>query len=134
MKTSAFVVCLLVASQTQAAEIDHAVGIGFQYAGVIGYQISTQQDQHRFRGAIGLVGVSAGYDYFIAEKWSLGVTYTETIRTVYSLNINYYLDTPTQGITFGVDLGHMPDDDNGDGFFKSDGSKNVLFLSLGYSF
>ncbi|MGK0411430.1 MAG: hypothetical protein ACJASB_003633 [Shewanella psychromarinicola] len=43
---------------------------------------------------------------------------TETVRTVYSLNFNYYANTPSDGFRFGLDLGHMPDPgDSADSFF-----------------
>lgn len=129
----ALILCLLFTNSLRAAETNHAIGLGLQYAGIAGYQLSTKRDEHRFRGAIGIMGIGLGYDYFLSPKWSLGGTYTNSLRTVYSVNINYYFNTPTEGFNLGLDLGHMPDND-GDGFFASDGSKDVIWLSLGYSF
>ena len=118
-----------------AKEINHSVGIGLQYSGIFGYQISIDNVNHRFRGSIGLVGVGIGYDYFISPKWSLGVTLTETIRTVHSININYYATSQIEGFRFGLDLGHMPNaGDEGYGYFISEGSKNVVFAGVGYTF
>lgn len=132
---SVLLLFLTLSSSLFATEINHSMGIGLQYSGIVGYQVSMDKDKHRFRGAIGVLGIGAGYDYFLHPKWSMGVSLTETIRTVYSVNINYYANTPNDGFRFGLDLGHMPDTgDDGDGFFNSDGSKDVVWLSVGYAF
>jgi hypothetical protein len=131
------VLCLLVSNSLRAAEFNQAIGFGLQYSGLAGYQISTKNDAHRFRGAVGLIGVGAGYDYFLSPKWSLGVTYTESIRTIYSVNINYYANTPSKGFNFGLDIGQMPREDaSGDGFTRNNGNskKNIVLLSAGYAF
>lgn len=117
----------------KASELNHNLGTGLQYSGLIGYQISLQKEQHLLRGAVGLIGASAGYDYLLNSNWSIGATYTATIRSVYSLNINYYPQSLTDGFRVGLDLGHMPDTD-GDGFFSTDGAKNVIWLSAGFAF
>ena len=129
------ILTLLFTHSLRAAEINHATGFGLQYAGVLGYRISTKNNDHRFRGALGLIGVSVGYDYFLSPQWSLGATYTETVRTVYSVNINYTLPQ-NEGITFGVDFGHIPSDKaSGSGFTYIKGnSKNIMFFSVGYEF
>jgi len=126
---------LLLSSSLSAAEINHSMGIGLQYSGLVGYQISMDNNNHRFRGAIGLVGIGVGYDYFIHPSWSIGMSLTETVRTVYSVNINYYSNTANDGFKFGLDLGHMPDSgDPGDSFFYIEGRKDVIWLSVGYTF
>jgi len=58
------ILTLLFTHSLRAAEIKHATGFGLQYAGVLGYQISTKNNDRRFRGALGLIGVSVGYDFF----------------------------------------------------------------------
>ena len=133
MKKILLLLGLLPALPLKASELNHAVGIGLQYAGFIGYQLSYQNEEHRFRGAIGILGAAAGYDYQLNQHWSLGLTYTETIRTVYSANINYYFDDPNSGIRLGLDLGHMPKDD-GDGFLFSGNTKDVIWFNFGYGF
>jgi hypothetical protein len=125
---------LFLTSSLKATELTHAIGIGLPYAGLAGYQLSYDNEQHRFRAALGIIGASVGYDYLYSTHWSLGFTYTETIRSVYSANVNYYVDTPNQGMRVSLDIGHMPEENNGDGFFNSDGSKNVVWLSAGYAF
>ena len=130
------VLCLLVSNSLRANEFNQAIGFGLQYSGLVGYQISTKNDAHRFRAAVGLIGVGAGYDYFLSPKWSLGVTYTETIRTIYSVNINYYANTPSKGFNFGLDIGQMlREEPSAFGFTYNDGtSKNIVLLSVGYVF
>jgi hypothetical protein len=132
MKKIGLLLCLFPALPLNASELNHAVGIGLQYAGVIGYQLNYQNEEHRFRAAIGLLGAAAGYDYLLNQHWSLGLTYTETIRSVYSANINYYPDEPNSGIRLGLDLGHMPKGD-GDGFLFSGNTKNVIWFNFGYA-
>jgi len=125
---------LLFTHSLRATEINHTIGFGLQYAGVVGYQISAKNDVHRFRGALGLVGLSIGYDYFLSPKWSLGATYTETLRTIYSLNINYYANKLTEGFNFGVDLGSMPEDDIVLFNVNRVDRRNFIFFSVGYVF
>jgi hypothetical protein len=131
------VLCLLFTNSLRATEFNQAMGVGIQYSGLVGYQISTKNNAHRFRGSVGLLGIGAGYDYFLSPKWSLGGTYTKTLRTIYSVNINYYVDTPIKGFNFGLDIGKMPSEDaSGAGFTrtKDKSSKNIIFLSIGYAF
>jgi hypothetical protein len=131
------VLCLLFTNSLRATEFNQAMGVGLQYSGLVGYQISTKNDAHRFRGSVGLLGIGAGYDYFLSPKWSLGGTYTQTFRTIYSVNINYYDNTPIKGLNFGLDIGKMPNEGaSGDGFTRIKGrsSKNIIFLSVGYAF
>lgn len=126
---------LLIACSVNATEKTHALGIGLQYAGIVGYQLSFTNETHRFRGALGLIGVSVGYDYLLTNNWSLGATYTQTIRSVYSINFNYYLNNPNEGMRFSLDLAHMPDENsNSSGFLATNGSKSAVFLSAGYAF
>lgn len=70
----------------------------------------------------------------MSAHWPAGLTFTQTIRAAYSMNLNYYLHNPNSVPRFSVDLAHMPDDHKGDGFFNSDGTKNRVWLSAGYAF
>jgi len=135
MKIAMFLLLIgLFAKPINGAELEYSVGLGLQYGGIIGYQLSTRLEQGRIRGAVGLVGASVGYDHFVTENFAIGVTFTETIRTVYSLNLSYMPNgLRHDGWMFAADLGHMPDDD-GEGFFSTDGSKNVVWLTVGYRF
>ncbi|MFT4937435.1 MAG: hypothetical protein ACI88A_000450 [Paraglaciecola sp.] len=124
----------LFVKPTFAADFENAVGIGLQFGGVVGYQLSTTVEQGRIRGALGIVGASIGYDHFVTDTFAIGATITATLRTVYSLNLNYMpAGQQNSGWMFAVDLGHMQDTD-GDGFFTTDGPKNVIWFSTGYRF
>lgn len=124
---------LFLCGPVKANDINHNLGFGLQYSGLIGYQVSLNQEQHLLRASLGLIGTSIGYDYLLNNNWSIGTTYTATIRPVYSLNINYYSESLTDGMRIGLDLGHMPDT-TGDGFLSTKGPKNVIWLSAGFAF
>ena len=129
-----FLVIFLFTPPVRAAEFEHAVGIGLQYGGIVGYQLSTTFEQGRIRGAVGVIGVSIGYDHNLSDTFAIGATITATIRTVYSLNLNYMPNgQQNSGWMFALDLGYMPDTD-GEGFFNTDGSKSVIWFSTGYRF
>lgn len=135
MRLLVLTLCLVFSLSLNAKEMKHSIGIGLPYSGLVGYQLSfITDDKHRLRGAVGLIGIGAGYDYKVAENWSVGASYTATIRSVYSANLTYHFSSFSEGLKLGVDLGYMPDDDSGDGFFSSDGSKTVLWVNLGYTF
>ncbi|MDP5132824.1 MAG: hypothetical protein NWQ54_18260 [Paraglaciecola sp.] len=70
----------------------------------------------------------------MSAHWPAGLTFTQTIRAAYSMNLNYYLQNPNSVPRFSVDLAHMPDDQKGNGFFNSDGTKNRVWLSAAYAF
>ena len=135
MKSALFILSLfLITPHSHSAGFEHAVGIGLQYGGIVGYQLSTTVDQGRFRGAVGVIGASVGYDHKVSDTFAIGATITATIRTVYSLNLNYMPNgQQNSGWMFALDLGYMPDTD-GEGFFNTDGSKNVIWFSSGYRF
>ena len=126
--------CFLLSSTVKSDELKHSAGIGLPYSGLVGYQLSyISEDKHRLRGAIGLIGIGAGYDYKLDEHWSIGATYTASMRSVYSANLTYHFHFFSDGLKLGLDLGYMPNDDTGEGFFSSDGSKTVIWLNLGYA-
>lgn len=121
-----------------SGEYKHATGFGIQYGGLVGYQLSYKESQSNFRGAVGLGGGSVGYDYLIADSFSLGATYTVSVRNVTSLNFNYM---PSGNLNrswiFGIDLAHIDGQKaSGDGFFRKQekDSKNIIFFSVGYKF
>ena len=134
VKIICLLTCLFIAPHVQSTETSQSAGFGLQYGGVLGYQISSTKEKHNLRGALGLVGASVGYDYMVTDHFSVGTTATFTIRTTTSLNFNYYPEgNISDSWQIGVDFGHMSDTD-GDGFFATDGKKNVIWLSLGYRF
>lgn len=54
----------------------------------------------------------------MSAHWPAGLTFTQTIRAAYSMNLNFYLQIPNSGPRLSVDLAHMPDCQKGDGFFN----------------
>ena len=134
-KTSIITLILFAFSHSlvKAEEVKHSAGFGLQFSGLVGYQISSIIDQHNFRASAGVIGVSVGYDYFISDNFSIGATYTGTIRNVSSINFNFYSSWyQNEGGFFGIDVGQMR---GGSGLgFSSPRDKNILWLSAGYRF
>lgn len=126
---------LFFTAMVNANDIKHSVGIGLPYSGLVGYQIAmVEGEKHQYRASLGFIGASVGYDYLLDKNWTLGATYTSTLRTVYSVNATYYFKSVYQGFSLGLDLGYMPDEDDGEGFFATQGSKSVMWLNVGYKF
>lgn len=90
----------------QAADFDVTGGVGFQFWGVIGTQLSLHDERHRGRLGLGLIGFNAGYDYKFARKWSLGASAGKIVTS---------FDTPTLSM---VSLTHH---------FSGDYSKGWMF-------
>jgi hypothetical protein len=131
-------ICLLFVSQANSGQYDNAVGHGIQFGGLVGYQLSYKESQNNLRGAVGLFGASLGYDYYLTDTFSLGVTYTASTRNATSININYtpwgYLN---KGLVIGIDLAHIQGQQaSGSSFFlkREKDSKNIVWLSVGYKF
>ena len=128
----------LIIPQTNGGQFDHAVGVGLQYGGIIGYQFSYKEAQSNFRISAGLIGASLGYDYYLTDTFSFGATYTASIRDVTSLNFNY---TPSgyanRGWVIGLDFALIEGQrESGSSFFyqREKDSKKVMWLSAGYKF
>ena len=129
---------LLFIPQANCGQFENAAGIGLQYGGILGYQLSYKEAQSNFRAAAGIIGASLGYDYYLTDNFSLGATYTLSSRNVTSLNINY---TPSgylhRGWVLGIDLAYIDGQRAGGGSFflqREEESKNVVWLSAGYKF
>lgn len=123
----------LFTANTASADVRHALGAGVQYAGVFGYQASVQSGKSNFRLGLGVVGVSAGYDYFITPKIALGVqAFGIVFITGYALNLNYYFSpTPSAGWMLGIDLGKY----NQENLFGEDyDARTSALISAGYRF
>jgi hypothetical protein len=99
---------------TLSLDINASLGSGARHAGGIGAQLIVSQHNHAVRGALGFLGVSAGYDYKITEKISLGVTYGSfgfiplTGPLIYgkakTLDVTYYFSGEyTSGWSIGLD-------------------------------
>jgi len=93
-----------------SVERKSAIGIGFQYGGVFGWQGSLVEDKHRGSIGLGLIGLSVGYDYKLGEKISAGVTsfgLESAIGgfTAAGLRLHYYPSGTFQnGWAFGIDV------------------------------
>lgn len=129
---------LIFIPQANCGQFDHAVGVGLQYGGIIGYQFSYKEAQSNFRISAGLIGASLGYDYYLTDTFSFGATYTASTRDVTSLNFNY---TPSgyanSGWVIGVDFAYIEGQrESGSNIFyqREEESKKVMWLSAGYKF
>ena len=116
-----------------------STGGGFQYGGLIGAQGSAYEDAHRFRAAIGLIGIGIGYDYLLSENLSIGITGGGMVpfKDAKLLSLNYFFSgNYKEGWQIGLDIGKVsianciifcPD---GTDYSNTD----ILFLSGGYTF
>ncbi len=93
-----FLTTLLFPATSLAKNNAIGLGAGVTYAGILGVQFSSADDIGRVRLALGLVGVSAGYDYFITRKCSMGGS------IIYSLHLGDRVNGSA-----GVNCGFKPD-------------------------
>lgn len=123
---------LLFTAGTASAERRHAIGVGAQYGGTVGYQSSFQSGRHNFRLGMGVIGISAGYDYFITPKIAVGVQALGSFFiTGYALNLNYYFSpTPSAGWMLGADVGMLTFSP----LFSEDYTETGALISAGYRF
>ena len=124
---------LLLTTGTASAEINHSLGAGVQYAGAVGYQASIQSGKSNFRLGLGVIGFTAGYDYFITPKIALGVqAFGIVLITGYALNLNYYFSpTLSAGWMLGIDVGKY----NQENWFGEDyPTRTAALISAGYRF
>ncbi len=136
--------CLLVllGFSLPSRAIDLSVGVGHQYAGVLGAQVSTQAGAIRTYGALGLVGYAVG----VETTWGLSHQHTygavigrEEIGSedgfVFA-TYNYHVSgVDNSGWVFGAGLGVTRQDEGG--AFSDQGvieSKTSLTLNIGYKF
>lgn len=109
-----------------------SVGIGIQFGGTIGWQGSTRWGNNNVRAAVGAVGLSAGYDYFLNDKVSVGFQgFIIGLSWGRGISANYYFTRPElSGWTVGLDAFSASS-----GFAGSTGeSSNRVLLSVGYRF
>ncbi len=143
MKMSlALLPALLLCAFSPSADAGFAVGIGYPYGGVLGVQYSTQQQQHIWTGAVGLVGAAVGYQYVLdaASEHSAGIVLgSETLSSekgFVALQYNYYTaGAANPGWVFGVNLGTRREDAGR--FYASRGESNhktLVGLDVGYRF
>lgn len=114
------------------------MGIGLKYGGIIGYQTVFSQEKHNLRGAIGIFGMSAGYDYTLYNNFSVGATSGGfgTVLAGYQfhvLNFTYHVSGKyTKGWNISLDTGVVRCNDGCYGI-DVDYDKFSSF-SLGYTF
>ncbi len=100
----------VVPASVFAVEIDGGVGFGVKYAGVVGGQLVVSSDRHVGRGALGLLGGSVGYDFKLAEKYSIGFTLSNglTFHEGRMLNFTYYFSGDySRGWNLSLDIGTL---------------------------
>jgi len=136
MKIALLITALLISFQSKSNGISHSTGIGLQYSGVLGYQISSTTEEHNFRGSIGLFGIGAGYDYLATDNFSIGVTATFITLQTGSINFNYYPSGKSNsGWQIGLDLGHIANlKSSDDVLFDNHNDNDFLWVSIGYKF
>jgi hypothetical protein len=110
-------------------KLRHSIGIGTQYGLFGGYQVSLDNRDFRYRGAIGLGGLGGGFDYFVSDKFSVGATTIFSVGRQDSINLTYYPVSRVKGFNYGIDLVN-------DGVFGTGSGKNVFRaqFKVGYMF
>ena len=138
MKKIIFLMLLTASPTSYSWEHNNAVGIGLKYAGAFGYQVAFSKEMHNLRGAVGFLGVSAGYDYKLYNHFSVGITTGNFSAVVSSaqyhvLNFTYHVSGKyIQGWNISLDTGVARCDSGCDGIDEDYDS--ISTLSLGYTF
>jgi len=93
------------------ADTTISLGAGIQQGGLIGIQVALLfgDSKHKFRGAMGLIGGTVGYDYMITRNISVGGSiYQYNLLNTYkgtALHANYYFNPANKhGFWVGVDV------------------------------
>ncbi|PCK06898.1 MAG: hypothetical protein COA42_17035 [Alteromonadaceae bacterium] len=133
-----FAILLLSCHANSAQLYSFGVGAGIPYGGALGMQFGVLTDNGRLRGSIAILGVSAGYDYFITDRCSVGGTairaWSLGHKNNYALGVNCGLKSNTKGFNYGLDItSHQPDDSL---FGDNDDSKTEItpLINFGYRF
>jgi len=104
------IISILCFCSDATAKPSISVGLGPQYAGFIGAQLAQITDRHKFRFSLGLLGVSAGYEYLISTRISFGCSvfrYHDIVDDLsgFAVSANYYFTSLDQkGFMLGLDL------------------------------
>lgn len=129
---SVVLVTLLTLARVAPAEAKSSIGIGIQFGGTIGWQGYARSNNNNFRVAVGALGVSVGYDYFLNDRVSIGVQgFIIGLSWGRGISANYYFTRPEiPGWLVGLDAFSASS-----GFAGSTGeSSNRILLSVGYKF
>ncbi len=130
---------IIGSSNVYSSEFRAAIGFGFQYGGVFGWQGSIVEDRQRGSIGIGIVGASIGYDYKLNEKFSVGTAVSATSLglggwSAGTLRLHYYLDgTFKTGWVYGLEVFRTF---NTWSIYGSSDDENFTrgFFSLGYGY
>ncbi len=134
MKKLACVAALLLTSTAASAQGQWGAGIGYPYGGAIGAQYSVKQGKDIFFGAVGLVGIAAGYQRVLddAQQHSLGVVFggeaLSSDNGFMAAQYSYYLaGAGREGWVVGLTAGQRKED-------GKHGSDMLLGFHAGYRF
>jgi len=133
----------LVCTSASADEFQTAVGMGHQYGGLIGAQVSYKSDESKYFASLGLVGAAVGFQHSIEpdSHYSYGMVLgSEALRSedgFIFVNGNYHFNGFNQpGWVFGFGVGATREDSGG--FFSntqgSTETKTAVSLNIGYEF
>ncbi len=138
LKKLVFLMLLASSPSSYSWEHDNSMGIGLKYGGIIGYQAAFSKEKHNLRGAVGMFGISTGYDYKLYNYFSVGLT-TGNFGTVlasyqyHALNFTYHVSGKyTQGWNISLDTGVTRCVDGCDGIDVD--YDNISTFGLGYTF
>ncbi len=141
MKTS-IIALSLVSLFSSAGEYEAAVGLGHQYGGILGAQFSYKTESSKYYGALGLVGVSAGFQTTFSKnsRHAYGLVFgREELQSedgflfaTYDYHFNGFSNN---GFVIGTGLGVTREDAGG--FYSDTGNTETstsLTLNIGYKF
>lgn len=122
-------------SDSHEYQFTSSFGLGSQYAGIIGAQFGVDNNKHKFYGAVGLLGLGAGYNYAVGENTAVGINaFFLSAIAGYGVSANYYFgSTFSTGWMIGVDVFSISATLVGDGGEGANG-EIAAFISLGYVF
>ncbi len=111
-----------------------AIGIGPQYGGLVGAQLSLATESDKYYLSVGLIGMSAGYQYVIDDTQfhSVGVNVGGVVAiydyiTFGQLTYDYHLGGfLNDDFVFGASIGFADEGDDGYGSFVA--------FNIGYKF
>ncbi len=124
---------LMATQQSNAIEFNHSVGMGLQYAGIIGWQGALKQGKNKGKISLGILGFALGYERAVSNNWAIGGSvFGSLFITATSANINYYFSSiNSAGWSAGLDLIRLQKLNI---FTNSKNYENTVFFSAGYHF
>ena len=136
-----FVSLSCFASEPQSS-YQFSVGVGHQYAGLLGAQLSYKSEFTKYYGSLGLIGISAGFETRFEEnpKHSYGLVLGREqvqsedgfIFATYNYHFNGF---DQEGFVIGAGVGITREDEGGSwGNYGKTESSAALSLNLGYKF